>query len=491
MNKFLEGLTKENNYTYTENGALTYKSTLNNCLDFFALGGAMRNRENEGIKDFEILKLFTKAFSENPLVALRILFYLRDIREGMGERKTFRVPLKKLAQDYPDIVRKNIKFIPYFGRWDDLYALFDTPCEQDAIEFMKQQIEEDLKSEQPSLCAKWLKSINTSSKESRRLGLKTARGFGMTLAEYRKMLSKMREKLDVVERKLSENKFDEIEYSKLPSQAMMKYRNLFLRKDRDRYMQYIESVIKNEKKVNTSTLYPYQIVEKILYDSFISDDDLHVLDTLWNNLPKVVDTDENILVVADTSGSMYGRPLAVAVSVALYFAERNKGAFKDYFMTFSEKPRLQKIIGSTIAEKVTYLENAEWGMNTDIEQVFLTLLDVAKKNNLKQEELPSKIIIVSDMEFDEATNVDPDSPLFEAIKKKFEEEGYELPTLVFWNVDARHNQVPLTKEAKNAVLVSGFSINLFKSILNGEHFEPVDFMLEIVNNERYSVINLP
>lgn len=486
MKQFIEGVQINTNYGETQNGAVTHLSTLDSCLDLFATGGALRGANKQ-----EIINLFTKAFCENPLIALKTLFYLRDIREGMGERRIFRIIIKDLATRRKEAMVNNFKFIPFFGRWDDLYELFDTPLEGDVIAFMKEQIEEDLKVENPSLCAKWLKSINTSSKESVRLAQKTAKGFGWTHQHYRKTLAKLRKKIEIIETKIAEKRYDEIDYSKVPSQAMLKYKNTFYKNDEDRYSQYIQDVMEGKQVIKTGTLYPHQIVRDALkHDNCDNEDMVNALDAMWNNLPNKVTSDENVLVVADVSGSMQGTPMEVSIALAIYFAERTKGEFKDYFMTFSERPKLIKVVGKGICEKVSLVYSSDWGFNTDIEKVFATILKVAKEKKLTQQELPSKIVIVSDMEFDTATEVDVDDPLFEGIKKSFEEEGYTMPTLVFWNVNASTSNFPVVKDTSNAILVSGFSINLFNSILNGTQYNPLDFMLEVINNERYSVITI-
>lgn len=488
--KFVNALEHETNITRTENGALTYETTFNANLDWFAMGGGLRFQPEDRIWD-----LFFKAFIEDRLLAMKNLFYTRDVREGLGERKVFRTVIKKLAIYNPEVVIKNIQIIPFFGRWDDLYALVDTPAEEEMFRFIKEQLTEDLKSEHPSLLAKWLKSENASSKETKYLAKKTRKALGMTPKEYRKTLVELRKRIDILETHLTQKDYT-FDYDKVPSQAMLKYKKAFIRNDYDRYTKYIQQVIEGKKKINTQTLSVVQIVHEILKNSDnLSSDMIRHYDTLWNNIAKV-DTTENALVVADVSGSMIGscgQPylgLAASIALALYYAENNKGIFHNKFITFSENPKLQTIKGDNIYEKIMNLARTDWGFNTNVEAVFNLILDVAVKNNLPQEDLPKKLYIVSDMEFDMATNVNPNAPLFDAIRNKFEDYGYELPTLVFWNVASRQNNIPVTKNTPNVILVSGMSQKLFDDLIKNQLPDPVEFMLEVLNKDRYSIVQI-
>lgn len=473
----LKELKKETNYTETENLAKTHKTTTSSLLDFFALGGALRKR-----KEDEIKLLFSNAFLENDTLALKALFYFRDIREGQGERRTFRVIINYLANEYPDRMIKLIKFIPHFGRWDDLFILFDTKVEKEMINFVHEQFDEDLKiNSVPSLLGKWMPSINTSSYKTVAIAKKLAKALHFNHKEYRKHLADLRNRIKIVEKLISTNKWNKIEYDKLPSKAGLKYRKAFSKHDCERYGEYLEAVKKGKKKINVKTLYPYDIAEKILND--YEDDD--ALNVMWSNLPNYVKEDENALVVADVSGSMQGRPMAISVSLALYFAERNKGKFANHFITFSAKPDLVEIKGKNIIEKIRNISNAHWDMNTDIEAVFKLILDTAVKYKLPQKEMPEKIYIISDMEFDSCVE-NNDLTNFQNAKKMFEDKDYKLPQLVFWNVDARNNQFPITIADGNVQLVSGASPILFKQILSG--ISAYDLMIKILSSDRYKDI---
>lgn len=407
MNRLVEAMQKEENFTHTENGELALKSTTSHLVDLFGVIGALRDRPHQ-----EIISMFSKAFAENSNLAMKMSFYARDIRcGGLGEREVPKTIWRYLAYNYPESMRKNLKFIPFFGRWDDLWEFIDTPIENDMWNIVKNQIKEDInnmKHNKPiSLLAKWMKSTNTSSKESKKIGYKTAQALfcnpnqkldNFVLAKYRRMLSSMRKYIDVTERKMSRGNWNEISYPNVPSNAMNNYRNAFKRHDNERFKAYIDSVKKGESKINSSVLYPYNIVEKYMYEvnyGYCKTKD-DVLEEQWKALPNYVDSDDNILIMADVSGSMNGRPMATSIGLAIYFAERNHGAFGGQFMTFSKKPQLQKVIGNSLLEKINNLANADWNMNTDIEAAFKKVLDTALQYNVPASDIPKSIIIISD-----------------------------------------------------------------------------------------------
>lgn len=458
------------NKTTTLNGAETYVSTTSPLLDWFSLGGA--TRKNQALTE----DLFRKALAENASKAIRILFYLRDVRGGQGERDVFRTGMRILADEYVGLFEAVAPLIADYGRYDDLVRLIDTKSSKAVIKVIKNQLAEDGQSETPSLLAKWLPSENTSSKETRKLAKLVRMGLGITEREYRIMLTELRKLIKIVEHNLSTKDYDGIDYSKLPSQAGMKYKKAFKKHDEKRYAEYIESVAKGEKKINTATLYPYQI-----YKSVQAGDDVKVLDVMWNNLPDYTQG-KNALVVADVSGSMSGDPLSVSVSLALYFADKNKGQFKDHFITFSANPVFQQIQGKNIREKMDSIERSQWDMNTDLNKVFAELIRIATTYNTPKDEMPSTIYIISDMEFDSCAG----GTNFEAIKKMFASTKYEMPSIVFWNVNATHKQVPVTKDERGVTMVSGFSASTFSLVVDGK--SPIELMEEVINSERYCKI---
>ena len=489
MLKFLK---KEANTAYTANGAVSYASTMSDCLDLFATAGALRNACDE-----EIIERFIRAFAEDRDIAMKTLFFARDIRGGLGERRFFRVIMKYLAQNYPETVIKNIANIAEYGRYDDLLALMDTGCEQEAVAYIKRTLEEDMKSVQAqdsvSLMAKWLPSVNASNKETVRLARKIARGMGMSDASYRKMLSELRAYIKILENSLREKDYS-FKYQAQPSKALLKYRKAFIRNDIERYREFISQAKADPKVMNTGTLTPYDIVGSVLkyrYDhQCMPADEREALDVTWNSLENYVNSD-NTLVVVDGSGSMYwGRtsvlPAAVAESLGIYFAERNKGAFHNHFITFSANPQLVEIKGRDIFEKVKYCMSFNECSNTDIEKTFDLILNTAVRNRLKQSDMPSRLIIVSDMEFDCATD-NAEQTNYNNAKDKFEARGYKLPQLVFWNVNSFNRQQPVTMNEKGVVLVSGMSPQIFR-MLKEDNLNPYQFMMSVISSARYEKI---
>ena len=493
--KFLNLLKREANKAYTANGAVTNASTMSDCLDLFATAGALRNAGDD-----EIVERFIRAFAEDRDIAMKTLFYARDIRGGLGERRFFRVVIKFLAKNYPETVIKNIDNIAEYGRYDDILALMDTACEQEAIAYIKAVLEDDMEYMQAqgtvSLMAKWLPSVNASSKETVRIAKKIARAMNMSDAAYRKMLSSLRAYIKILENNLRTKDYS-FEYEKQPSKALFKYRKAFIRNDEERYAAFIEKAKADPSVLKTSTLTPYDIVSKImkyrrgtygfrLGVDEISKEERNVLDATWNALENYVNSD-NTLAVIDGSGSMYGgwgvMPASVAESLGIYFAERNKGAFKNYFITFSANPRLVEIKGKDIVEKVQYCMSFNECSNTNIEKTFDLVLDTAVKNNLKQSDMPSRIIIISDMEFDVCAN-DSSMTNFENAKAKFAKKGYALPQLVFWNVNSFNRQQPVKKNEQGVTLVSGMSPQIF-AMLKDDSLDPYTFMMSVLSSERY------
>jgi hypothetical protein len=479
MNTLIENLEIETNNTKTENGAITKKSSLSSLVDFFGLGGSMRNSSES-----DIILLFGKAFAADKLSALKILFYLRDVRGGQGERRLFKVIIKWLAKNYPDILKNNLELIPEYGRWDDLFILEGTKVWNDVLNILNNEFNQMLQQNTKSLACKWFPSINTSSKETRRLAKILCEYFGISEKQYRQTLSRTREYIKIVERDMCSNNWSEINYSAVPSKASLIYKDAFLKHDKERYDQFISDVKKGKTKINASVTYPYEIVGKILY----SNDESETLDVVWNSLPNYMESDQqNAIVVADVSGSMFGRPLTVSISLALYFAERNKGSFANHFITFSENPSLEKVIGNNIREKVRNLSKADWGMSTNLQSVFDLILNTAVKNKIPKNEMPDTIYIVSDMQFDVACE-DNKNTNFEKIQEEYSIHGYDRPNLIFWNVNTLSFQSPITKNDKGTCLVSGCSPIILKTLLAGGELTAEQVMNDTINNKRYDKI---
>ena len=496
----LQYLKQESNKTFTENGAATLKTTQSDCLDLFATIGAIRRESDE-----EITTRFMRAFAEDKDIAMKLLFFARDIRGGLGERKVFRVSLRWLAKNAPKTVRKNLSYIAEYGRFDDLLVLFDTPVEKDMLDFIREQLCKDVEAMdnggEVSLLGKWLPSVNASNADTIKIAKKIARFLKMDDKTYRKMLSQLRAHIRIIENNLREKDYT-FDYEKQPSKAMFKYRGAFARNDAERYNNFLNRVSSGEAKLNASTLAPYELVEPYLtphwyngHHSFmkeITEEERKTLNATWEALPDF-GSEANALAIIDTSGSMYcdAKPLpaAVALSLGLYFAEHNSGAFKNHFIEFSSNPELIEIKGDTFAEKLQYICSFNEIADTNIEAVFDLVLNAAINNKLPQAELPAKLIIISDMEFNacvrnaEVTN-------FKNAKAKFEAAGYELPEVVFWNVASRNRQQPVTKNEQGVALVSGCTPRLFSQVVDGSlaAMTPYEFMLDVLGGERYEKI---
>ena len=484
----LEYLKMETSRTLTENGAATWTTSQSDCLDLFATAGALR-----GAEDSEIRTRFERAFREDPDLAMKILFYSRDVRGGLGERRLFRVILRRLAQQHPESVRKNIPYIAEFGRYDDLLCLLETPCEKDAVERIRQQLNADTESlaegEEVSLLAKWLPSVNASNEETVRQAKRLARLLGMREREYRQTLTALRARIRILENALREGDYT-FRYEAQPSKALYKYRRAFLRNDEERYLQFINRAKEDPSVLHTGTLTPYDIVRPLFFrPNSLSEEEREVMDVTWNAQEDFTG-DENALVVADGSGSMYWGgdpvPAAVAQSLAIYFAERNTGVFHNHFITFSEHPQLVEISGGDIADKVRWCQKYNEIANTDLEAVFRLILDTAVKYRVPQEELPARLYIISDMEFDRCMR-SASLTNFENAGVMFEARGYRLPEVVFWNVCSRNLQQPVQKNEQGAALVSGCSPHIFR-LLRERILDPYSVMMDVLSQERYSVI---
>ena len=480
---FLTALETELNVTTTENGAKAYKSTLNKCVDLFGKISACR-------KDIpQARKLFALAFKEDPETATRILFNARDIRGGQGEREVFRNLFKDLVSENSEIGEKLVELIPVYGRWDDLLVLENTSAWERVQWVILQQLWKDevalTAGENVSLLGKWMPSINASSADSKRLGRRFAQLLGKNEREYRKFLTALRSRIKIVEQKMCSKEWSEIDYEHLPSRAGFMYRKAFAKRDATRYAEYLSAVEKGDKKINAGTIYPYEIVENYLYKGARND---KTIDLMWEALPNYMEGQElNGLVVADVSGSMMGTPMAVSISLAMYIAERNTGIWKDKFITFSYRPEIQTIAGKTIGDRIRNLHRADWAGNTDLIAVFESVLNAGIKNDVPDAEMPKKLIIVSDMQFDQACASNKRTN-FEQIEKMYRKAGYEMPQLVFWNVNAIGGNVPMSIHDTGTCLVSGCSPSILKSVLGGKVITPVEVMRDAVYNERYAPI---
>lgn len=503
-NMFLKELKNETNFTHTENGAVAHKTTNSAVYDMFSLGAAYRKRN-----DADCINLFINALEENESLALKCLFYLRDIRGGQGERRFFRVCYKWLANNNINAAKRNMEHLSEYGRWDDLiYSLEGTKLEQDMLQLVKTQLALDLESKTPSLLAKWVPSENASSHESNRLGNKIRAYMKMTHKQYRKMLSTLRERINIVERLMSANEWDKIEFDKIPSKAGLIYKNAFARRDiiAKKYETFIKS---DTTKVNAKTLFPYEIVSKATnsFGYYGSDSDLKQLDreTLekyWNNLPDYLDgKDCKMMCIVDTSASMRGSNAAAAINVAIalgmYCAERIGGAFKNHYISFSSKPQLIKIEGVDFVDKVQRIYKTNLCENTDLNAVFKMLKELVLRHPGAENDMPETLVVISDMEIDSATghyswsssrngwSQDTTATEMEKIRKEWDAAGLKMPKLVYWNVESR-DENKFLDSGENVTFVGGASPIIFQQVLKG--VTGIQLMLDKLMSTRYEII---
>ena len=500
MNSFMNNLVDATNYVLTENMALAHRTTKSAVYDLFSLGGAYRKRSDE-----DCILLFKNALEENESLAMKCLFYLADCRGGQGERRFFRVCFKWLAKNHPEVAARNLANVPEYRRWDDiLYSLVGTPLEEKALDFVKEQLTLDLTSKTPSLLAKWLPSENASAKSTRVMAGIVRTHLGITHKQYRKILSTLRERINIVERLMSANEWDKIEFDKIPSKAGLIYKNAFAARDiiAKKYETFMKS---DETKVNAKTLYPYDVIamatktnDKDYWSSYdfvdLEEVDKAAIEKFWNNLPDYLNgADCKIMCVVDTSGSMTtgggaASPLNVAISLGMYCAERIGGPFKNHYISFSSRPQLIKIEGVDFVDKVRRIYKTNLCSNTNIEATFDLLLNTALNSN--PEDIPETLVIISDMQIDSMcygyrwTQRNADTEM-EKIRKKWAAAGLKCPRLVYWNVNASNNTI--LDSGSDVTFVSGCSPVIFEQVITG--VSGYQLMLNKLMSSRYEAVN--
>lgn len=502
MESLKETLNEDMNVSRTENGALGYRTSGKELLDLNFSVSSMRNMNEDQVRH-----KFEKAFYEDKLLAMKWLFFGRDVREGIGERRLFRIGLKFLQRSQPKFAKAVIALVPEYGRWDDLWDLLETNLKDDVIDLVKKQLTKDMENmangKPISLCAKWMPSENTSSGKTKRLAKIMRSSLELTPKNYRKMLSKLRAYLNVVEIYMSKKEWNAIDYSAVPSRANLIYNSAFLRNDEERRREYLGKLEKGETKINAGVLFPHDIVHKYSetsgwgWSTRVKSTDDVALEQMWKALPDYVKDSGNTICVADGSGSMTIKvggtqisALEVANALAIYFAERSSGQFKDNYITFSERPQLVDLSkGKSLREKIAIALMHNEVASTNIEAVFDLILQTAINKNMTQEELPQNILILSDMEFNQAQGYrhSVNERLFYIIAKKYAEHGYKLPRLVFWNINSRTGTIPVKENGCGVALVSGFSPAIVKMVLSNKT-DPFECLLEQLNVERYDAV---
>jgi len=452
---------------FTENGMVTNDSTLNSCVDLFFTIGAMR-----GQLKTKLISNFSKAFADNPLTALKIMFWARDVRGGAGERQIFKELMSYLAENHSGVMVKNLHLVPEYGRWDDLLVLFGTSLDSNAKALIANALENN-----NGLCAKWMPR---KGKEA----IALERYLKLSPKAYRKMLV---EKTKVVEQLMCSKNWSSVTYEHVPSLAMSRYAKAFAKNDPVRFTAYKTG----DAKINTGAVYPYDVTKNLKMG------DMHLASKQWASLPNYMEgNNELVLPVCDVSGSMMTPAggnknvtcMDVCLSLGLYISERNEGKFKNAFITFSENPSLQYLNGS-LSDRFNQLRRADWGMSTNLECVFELILNQAVKYKLPESEMPTTILIMSDMEFNSCTRIN--NSALDMIDEKYLNAGYKRPKIVFWNIQSRNEgNYPVQVTDNGTALVSGFSPSILKSLLTGEDMTPIGIMNKTVNSSRYEAVTV-
>lgn len=473
---FVDALRQEDKVT--ENGMATNSSSLNSCVDLFFNIGAMRGQDKK-----RLIATFSSAFNEDPKRAMKLLFWARDVRGGAGERQVFKDIITYLAEDHDLALKPNLHLIAEYGRWDDLLVLTGTLLEEDAFTLIQEALENE-----SGLCAKWMPRQGIIANKLRNF-------MKMNPKQYRKTLVNL---TNVVETKMCAKDWDSIEFSKLPSVASARYQKAFWKNSPDGYGAYVESLVKGKTTINAGAVYPYDITKSLAYG------DNKVANEQWKALPNYLEgANDMILPVVDVSGSMGVSAgssktvtcMDVAISLGLYISERNEGPFKDAFVTFSDNPQLQVVSGN-LTDRYRQMKSSDWGMSTNLEATFELILNQAKKHGLTQDQMPNKILILSDMEFNAATggggwrntgsNWNPTAQ--QMIEKMYADAGYKVPQIVYWNIQSRNGGVPVAFDKLGTALVSGFSPAIMTSLLGGDIESPQQIMDKTILSERYAPI---
>ena len=470
MNAFVNAVA--NQEARTANGMKARKSTAKATVDLFYKIGASRGKD--------ITKEFTAAYVENSDVALRIAQWARDVRGGAGERQLFRDILVYLEKRDPDAALSLLRKVPEVGRWDDIFV-FKTPVLKSAAYTM---LGDALRASN-GLAAKWTPRKGQVANEIRAF-------FGMSPKQYRKSLVALTK---VVETQMCANDWDNINFSHVPSQAARLYKKAFNRHT-PLFAEYVAKLVKGEDKtvkVNAGAVFPHEVLKGLAHGYRTTNKtEVDHIKAQWDALPNYVG-EASILPIVDVSGSMTCpagkgtdvRCIDVAVGLGLYLADKNKGVFKDTFLTFSSKPQLVTLKGD-IVQKVDQMSKSNWDMSTNLHAAMDKILSVAVKNSVPQSDMPAMLLVLSDMQFNQCAHYD-DSAM-QMIERKFAEAGYTVPQIVFWNLNASDN-VPVKADKSGAALVSGFSPSIMKALLSADlaQFTPEGIMLKTVMVPRYDL----
>ena len=504
---FAQAMYREGTHKLTENGAFAYDSTAQGAmLDLFSQIGALRPRTER-----EIEQKFAASFKEDKLLATKMMFYAGDIREGgLGERRTFRICLHWLAENHPEIVVKNIQLIPFYNRFDSLFTLVGTECEAIMWELIAETLTKDVRAMKAStktkhvpvsLLAKWMPSENTSSAKTRALAAKAIRELKLSPRAYRRMLSALRKHIGITERMMSAGEWGLIDYAKVPSYAMHNYGSAFAKHDHERFDAYLKSVNKGEVKINAATLFPYDLVEKYMTpgwgysgrsygDCYLQTQENAVVEAQWKALPNYLTKPMNAVVMADVSGSMRGRPMATSIGLAIYFAQHNTGLYHNQYMTFTDQPHFINIKeGASLLENVQKVASAGVGYSTNLELAFREVLRTAIVNDVRADEMPKTIVVISDMEIDKYMRPGRHWDFLMKMRALYAGHGHTLPKIVMWNVNARKDTV--LSQSEDVIFISGQSASSFKSLCqNLDGITAYELMLQVLNGKAYEKVRI-
>lgn len=456
----------------TENGAIAFEGLCSKVTTLFGSIGSSRNLDKDIIVD-----RIKEAYNESADLTRRMCLYARDIRcGGLGERKVGRIFIETMYKLDTDFILQNLYKLVLYGRWDDITDLFVKTKDEKILKFIYKQLQEDFVSETPSLLAKWMPSENTSSASTRAAAKTIRKNLEMSPKAYRKMLSSIRKKLNLVETKLTNKSYNEIEYSNVPSVAMNMYKKTFIEKDGERFEEFITEVENGEETINAGVLFPYNIIESF-NRRHLTSDELRVVEQQWKALPDYVDFSDDVLVMADVSGSMEGRPMATSIGMALYFAERNTGVFKNKFVTFTDIPRLFHLDPTLSLEDRYDLVSNEVGYNTN--------LDGALKAIAESNGAPKALLVISDCEIDcfvgDGKKV---QTIVAKYKSIFKAAGKTMPKIIFWNVEGGKSFLSLENE--NVAFTSGYSASIFNQLESLIKKGSIEAIIEILSKYEYN-----
>ncbi len=496
---------EENNMTETWNGALSYVSTLDSLVDLFYKG--MRNADWNAMGN-----LLESGYKEDKLLSAKMIAYIRDVRGGKGERDLGRKLLEKMGKIDMEIFKKNIEhYIATYGRWDDGMEMSDPELKSIYLDLVVQQLKKDkeeldAKGEkaQISLCAKWVPSEGKSLDKAYGIHKLLTKKMGMNSAEIRKVyLAPLRKHLDLVETKLVKKDYENIDYEKVPSRTMHIHgkeknkrgkENAFMRNDKDRFEEYKSKLAEGKAKVNAKTLYPHEVMETYFdghHPKAHTPDEL--VEAQWRVMEEEVKKLGKLgrtLVLSDVSGSMSGLPMQISVAMGILISSCCEvEEFKDVIISFHEDPKFHDIKGANLLEKIKSILATPWGGSTNFQKVFDMILERAQKYKISEDQMPERIIVISDMQFNVAAGNKKTN--FQALDEKYIKAGYKRPQMIFWNVNGRIGDVPVTADMANTGLISGYSPSIMKAVLKGQNMTPKEVMIEALTDSRYDLIELP